>query len=415
MFTPVLVVVAQSLSWGLLGALSFFFWKQHREQKHADTQEWTPPFEFSALGAALAGADGALSFHDANGCTRFQNPAHATLFGENTGSFDEACQNGHIFKQREAAAKLVSASRAGQSWHGEVDVVTATGRDVALEVHALAMRDAQGHPAGAFWLFHDISAKRAQEQQREREARFERLDSLGQMAGGLAHDFNTYLTVMLGFLSAARSNDQLPPEVAHRLDQAERTGWRARELTQEMLDFARGTEPTKTPMYLADIIEESATLGVQGSNVRLKLQFEADAWRTEADSRQIRQVITNLVRNAAQALGERDGTIEVRLENQSEVSGGSAPPIPTNFVRMTVSDDGPGIAPDFLSRIFEPFYTTKARGTGLGLAITHNIVKRHGGFIRVQSKLGVGTTFEVFLPALAAEAAQAVSLETAAA
>ncbi|HSY54289.1 MAG TPA: ATP-binding protein, partial [Opitutaceae bacterium] len=85
------------------------------------------------------------------------------------------------------------------------------------------------------------------------------------------------------------------------------------------------------------------------------------------------------------------------------------------FVRMTVSDDGPGIAPDFLSRIFEPFYTTKARGTGLGLAITHNIVKRHGGFIRVQSKLGVGTTFEVFLPALAAEAAQAVSLETAAA
>jgi signal transduction histidine kinase len=314
MITPVLVVIAQSVSWGLLGALSFFFWKQHREQKREESQEWTPPFEFAELGAALAGPDGALSFHDAEGCTRFQNTAHAMLFGENAESFDEACQHGRIFKQREAVARLVSASRAGQSWRGEVDVVTAAGRDIALEVHALPMRDSHGHPAGAFWLFHNISNKREQEQQREREERFQRLDSLGQMAGGLAHDFNTYLTVMLGFLSAARANTQLPPEVARRLDQAEHTGWRARELTQEMLDFARGAEPAKCPLHLASVIEESAQLGVQGStNLRLKVQLAADAWRIEADPRQIRQVVTNLVRNAAQALGEHTGTIDVRL------------------------------------------------------------------------------------------------------
>jgi signal transduction histidine kinase len=101
------------------------------------------------------------------------------------------------------------------------------------------------------------------------------------------------------------------------------------------------------------------------------------------------------------------------LENQDQVSGGSAPPIPTNYICLTVADDGPGIPSDRLSRIFEPFYTTKARGTGLGLAITHNIVKRHGGFIRVKSQLGVGTTFEVFLPALAVETGAV--LETAAA
>jgi two-component system cell cycle sensor histidine kinase/response regulator CckA len=406
MITPVLVVIAQSVSWGLLGALSFFFWKQHREQKREESQEWTPPFEFAELGAALAGPDGALSFHDAEGCTRFQNTAHAMLFGENAESFDEACQHGRIFKQREAVARLVSASRAGQSWRGEVDVVTAAGRDIALEVHALPMRDSHGHPAGAFWLFHNISNKREQEQQREREERFQRLDSLGQMAGGLAHDFNTYLTVMLGFLSAARANTQLPPEVARRLDQAEHTGWRARELTQEMLDFARGAEPAKCPLHLASVIEESAQLGVQGStNLRLKVQLAADAWRIEADPRQIRQVVTNLVRNAAQALGEHTGTIEVRLENRGQISGGSAPPMPANYVCLTVSDDGPGIPTDRLPRIFEPFYTTKARGTGLGLAITHNIVKRHGGFVRVKSQPGAGTTFEVFLPALAAETA----------
>ncbi|HWZ95762.1 MAG TPA: ATP-binding protein [Opitutaceae bacterium] len=303
-------------------------------------------------------------------------------------------------------ARLVSASTSGQSWHGEVDVVTATGHDIVLEVHALAMRDSRGQPAGAFWLFHNISSRREQEHQREREERFQRLDSLGQMAGGLAHDFNTYLTVMLGFVSAARANDNLPAEVARRLDQAEHTGWRARELTQEMLDFARGAEPAKCPLHLASVVEESADLGIQGStNLRLKIQLAPEAWRVEADPRQIRQVITNLVRNAAQALGERTGTIEVRLENQSRVCGGSAPPMPTNYVLLTVSDDGPGIPADRLPRIFEPFYTTKARGTGLGLAITHNIVKRHGGFVRVKSQPGIGTTFEVFLPALAAEPA----------
>jgi signal transduction histidine kinase len=414
MITPVLVVIVQSVSWGLLGALSFFFWKQYHEQKHEEPRESVPPFEFTELGAALAGPDGALSFHDADGCTRFQNAAHAALFGENAESFDEACQQGRVFKQRETVARLVSASTSAQSWHGEVDVVTVAGRDISLEVHALAMRDSRGQPAGSFWLFHNISSKREQAQQREREERFQRLDSLGQMAGGLAHDFNTYLTVMLGFVSAARANDKLPPEVARRLDQAENTGWRARELTQEMLDFARGAEPAKCPLDLANVVEESAELGVQGStNIRLKVLLASDAWRVEADPRQIRQVITNLVRNAAQALGDRTGVIEVRLENQNQVSGGSAPPKPANYVCMTVRDDGPGIPPERLPRIFEPFYTTKARGTGLGLAITHNIVKRHGGFVQVKSQPGAGTTFEVFLPALAVE--EPAVLETAAA
>jgi signal transduction histidine kinase len=404
MITPILVVVAQSVSWGLLGALCSFFWKQEREHKHEESQAWTPPFEFAELGEALAGSDGALSFHDADGCTRFQNTAHAILFGENAEGFDDACRHGRIFKQPEVVAKLISASTAGQSWHGEVDIVTADGRYITLSVRALPMRDSHGYPAGAFWLFHNISSKRELEQQREREDRFQRLDSLGQMAGGLAHDFNTYLTVMLGFLSAARANDKLPPEVTRRLDQAEHTGWRARELTQEMMDFARGAEPAKCPLHLSSVIGESAQLGIEGSpNLRLKLQLAPDAWRVEADPQQIRQVVTNLVRNAAQALGERTGTIEVRLENQEHVCGGTVPPMATHFVCLTVNDDGPGIPPDRLPRIFEPFYTTKARGTGLGLAITHNIVKRHGGFVRVKSQPGAGTTFEVFLPGLAAE------------
>jgi len=347
-----------------------------------------------------------LSFQDASGCTRFQNAAHAALFGENAADFDAACRRGLIFKQPEAAARLNAASTSGQSWHGEVEAVAANGRPAVLEVHALAVHDPQGRPGGAFLLFHDISTRREIEQQRERESRFARLESLGQMAGGLAHDFNTYLTVMLGFIDAARaSHDALPPKIAGWLEQAERTGWRARELTQEMLDFARGAEPAKCPMNLADVVEESAQVGIQGSNVRLEFHVAGDLRRTEADARQIRQVITNLIRNAAQALGSRPGTVEVRLENRLKVSGGSAPPMPADFICLTVSDDGPGIPADRLPRIFEPFYTTKARGTGLGLAITHNIVKRHGGFIRVQSQPDAGTTFEVFLPALAAEAA----------
>jgi two-component system, cell cycle sensor histidine kinase and response regulator CckA len=405
MISSVLILLAQSVSWGLIGALSLFFWKQRREEMHNASPMPAPSFEDTDLGAALASTEGALSFQDANGCTRFQNAAHAALFGKNAVNFDEACQHGRIFKQPETAARFTAASTAGQSWHGEVEFAAVDGHTVALEAHALPVRGSQGRPGGAFLLFHDISTKRELDQQRERESRFERLESLGQMAGGLAHDFNTYLTVMLGFLDAARTSGPLPPKIATWLEQAERTGWRARELTQEMLEFARGAEPAKSPLRLADVIEESAQIGVQGSKAQLKFHLADDARHTEADPRQIRQVITNLVHNAAQALGSRAGTIELRLENRLQVSGGSAPPIPSDFVCLTVTDDGPGIASELLPRIFEPFYTTKAHGTGLGLAITHNIVKRHGGFVRVKSQIGVGTTFEVFLPALAAEAA----------
>ncbi|HZP60318.1 MAG TPA: ATP-binding protein [Opitutaceae bacterium] len=359
-----------------------------------------------SLATVLANTDGALSFRDASGRTRFQNAAHSALFGDNAADFDEACRCGRIFKQADTAAKLTAASKAGQAWHGEGEAVVADGRTVALEIHALPIHDALGRPSGAFLFFHDISGRKELEQQRERESRFARLDSLGQMAGGLAHDFNTYLTVMLGFLDAARTcGDTLPPKIATWLEQAERTGWRARELTQEMLDFARGTEPTKSPLGLHGIVEEAAQVGIQGSNAELKFAVAEDARLIEADSRQIRQVITNLVRNAAQALGSRAGTIEVRLENRLRVSGGSAPPMPADYVCLTVRDNGPGIPADRIGRIFEPFYTTKARGTGLGLAITHNIVKRHGGFVRVKSEIDVGTAFEVFLPALPAATA----------
>ncbi|MDE3083590.1 MAG: PAS domain-containing protein [Verrucomicrobiota bacterium] len=352
------------------------------------------------------GVDGALSFQDAQGRTRFQNTAHAALFGCDSNGFDKSCREGHIFKQSDVPARLVTAAKTGQSWHGEVDVMTAAGRLAPLEIHALAVRDSQSRPAGAFLLFHDISAKREQERMREREERLQRLESLGQMAGGLAHDFNTYLTVMLGFLGAAKAHPSLPPEVIARLDEVERTGWRARELTEEMLDFARGTEPDKCPLQLGVLAEEAARVGAQGSTASLKFHLTPEAWRVEADPKQIRQIVTNLVRNAAQALGARPGTITLRLENRSRVTGDSAAPIPTNFLCLTVADDGPGIPADKLPHIFEPFYTTKSRGTGLGLPIAHNIVKRHGGFIRVHSQPGKGTIFEVFLPALVAEKAQ---------
>jgi PAS domain S-box-containing protein len=363
------------------------------------------------LGAMLAGIDGALSFQDTCGRMRFQNFAHAVLFGATAGKFDEACGLGHVFKQKEVVGRLQNAAATGQSWHGEADLVASDGRTVPLEIHALAVRDPQGRPAGAFWLFHDITARRElerrREQEREYEARMQRLDSLGQMAGALAHDFNTSLTLMLGFLSAARTSGVTPAAAATWLDKAEHTGWLARELTQEMLDFARGAEPVKRPLQLSEVVEQAAQLGVQGSKARLKIELGAGIWRTEADPDQIRQVITNVVRNAAQAMTGPAGVIELRLENHAQVTEGSFPAVRANYVCLTIADNGPGIPPDRRAHIFEPFYTTRERGAGLGLAITYNIVKRHGGFVRVQSEPDAGSKFEIFLPALPADAAGA--------
>lgn len=228
-----------------------------------------------------------------------------------------------------------------------------------------------------------------------------RLESLGVLAGGIAHDFNNLLTVVIANLGLAQMDDGLAPPTRQTLGEAVRGATRASELTQQLLTFAKGGDPVRTAVSLPEVIREAAEFGRHGSNVRCEYVVEPDLRPASIDRAQFGRVVHNLVLNAAQAMPD-GGIIRITLSNATDASLiGMLPPGP--YVKVVISDNGPGIAAEHLSRIFEPYFSTKDSNHGLGLAAVHSIVKKHRGHIAVQSEPGQGTTFQIWLPAAEAE------------
>jgi PAS domain S-box-containing protein len=273
------------------------------------------------------------------------------------------------------------------------------------------LRDEDGRTIGLVVAFRDISeALKAQEER----ARVERAASLGVLAGGIAHDFTDTLTTILGNVSYARAT--LPPSnpVEASLAAAERACIDARQLTWRLLGFSRGGMPIKKTLALEPALQEAASLALRGSNVTWTLEADRDLWAVSADERQIMQVFNSVLDNAHQAM-PAGGTIRIRAENVIETARRSEHALavePGPHVRITIADTGTGIPPEHLHRIFDPYFSTKQAGRGLGLATSYSIIKNHGGFVTVDSRLGHGTTITVSLPATAqpelVEAAPAV-------
>lgn len=256
-----------------------------------------------------------------------------------------------------------------------------------------------------FGSVHDISAlKRAEEKVRQQmlllqqeQEKNQRLESLGFLAGGIAHDFNNILTGIVGNLSLARMMIDGGHRAANRLEECEKAAKRASELTQQLLTFARGGEPVKKVVNISRLLNEAVSFALRGSNVKAELAFADDLWSIDADEGQINQALNNLLINAVQAMPD-GGTVTVRGENC--ISDDPSQPL-GRYVRLTVKDTGVGIPSDLLSKIFDPYFTTKKFGTGLGLASVYSIVTRHGGTVTVSSQPGGGAEFEVCLPAVA--------------
>ncbi|HZZ56236.1 MAG TPA: ATP-binding protein [Opitutaceae bacterium] len=231
--------------------------------------------------------------------------------------------------------------------------------------------------------------------------RASKLESLGVLAGGIAHDFNNLLTVVMGNLSLAKLDARLTAETQSLLEQGVEAAKQARGLTQQLLTFAKGGEPVRRSESLTELVRESTAFALHGSKSGCDFDFGAAVWAADVDRTQIGQVIHNIVINADQAMPE-GGRIHIALRNRV-VAAGMVPGLPAGrYVELTIEDTGPGIPAEQLSRIFEPYFTTKAQGNGLGLATVHSIVKRHKGHIAVDSERGRGTTFRIWLPAAAA-------------
>ncbi|MBN2703456.1 MAG: response regulator [Pontiellaceae bacterium] len=225
-----------------------------------------------------------------------------------------------------------------------------------------------------------------------------KLESLGLLAGGIAHDFNNLLTVVLGNITSAMLDEQVMEVAGECLQDAEQGAMRARDLTQQLLTFAKGGEPQKASEVLPEIVREAAEFVLRGSNVRCDYEFEAGLWPANVDGGQINQVIHNLVLNAKQAM-LHGGIIRVKAHNE-ELADHAVNGLPAGrYLQLVLADTGPGIPPEVLDHVFDPYFTTKADGNGLGMATVHSIIRRHQGHIAVHSEVGHGTIFRIWLPA----------------
>lgn len=246
----------------------------------------------------------------------------------------------------------------------------------------------------------------------EEQIKTSKLESVGVLAGGIAHDFNNILTTIVGNVSMAKLEAGQQTELADFLNEAELGCERARELTQQLLTFAKGGAPIRKAAILTEVIRDTARFATHGSSVRCDYMLASDLWLVDADTGQISQVIHNIVLNATQAMAG-GGIIDVSAENHRIESRNDLGLTSGRYIKIAIQDHGIGIRPDHLARIFDPYFSTKQRGSGLGLATAYSIVRRHDGAITVSSELGKGTRFDIYLPASEKSAIEFVASEKA--
>ncbi len=242
--------------------------------------------------------------------------------------------------------------------------------------------------------------------QMEKEARLQgelerssRLESLGVLAGGIAHDFNNLLTAILGNLGLAAMDKRVMAAAGDCISEAERGARRAKDITQQLLTFAKGGDPVRTSVFLPDVVKEAANFASHGSKVRFDFDYPPDLPPGDVDAGQISRVVHNLVINAVQAMPD-GGVVSIALAAVS-LGAGDVGTLPTGrFLKLTIADTGKGIAPEYLPKIFDPYFSTKDKSgnSGLGLATVRSIIKKHNGHIEVESRVGQGTTFRIWLP-----------------
>ncbi|HOJ77453.1 MAG TPA: PAS domain S-box protein [Bacillota bacterium] len=247
---------------------------------------------------------------------------------------------------------------------------------------------------GAVFVFDDITDKLRTEFELSKK---EKLEALGILAGGIAHDFNNFLAAILTNLQLASAKYLQGNDIQKYLKESIDSTYKASELTKQLLTFSRGGAPVKKMTSLENIIKDTARFVLRGSNVKAEYQFVPDLWPIEADEGQISQVIQNLIINGKQAM-PRGGTIKISGENV-ELQNDDGHLVPGKYVKIVIEDEGVGIPEHQLNKIFDPFFTTKSEGSGLGLTTSYSIIRRHEGYIEVDSTVGKGTTFTILLPA----------------
>ncbi len=337
---------------------------------------------------------------DVNGNCIYVNEKWCEMAGL---SFEEAMGKGwenalHPEDHGRVSSRWYLMVNSGEKFAMEYRLKTPGGKITWLFGQAAALKDESGDTTGFMGTVSDITARKDLE---EKLLTGRKLESLGILAGGIAHDFNNLLSIIMGNISLIR--EDIPPHEDHykMLESAENASAEAGELAQKLITFSKGGWLMKKKASLEDILRNAAAQTLADVESSCNMDIEANLQPVYGDEDQLGQVFSNLMRNAAEAM-ENKGTLFLRAENIDLASQDYHQLKPGKYIRVTIEDHGVGIPDQHMSKIFDPYFTTKdmgpQKGMGLGLTICYSIINKHAGSIKIDSEPGKGTVAEIYLP-----------------
>ena len=285
---------------------------------------------------------------------------------------------------------------------------TPDGKHITLLTSKVPIRNTSDEIIGLLGIYEDITLRKREETEL---LRMQKLESLGRLAGGIAHNFNNILMSIIGNISLAQNECSDNSVLAEQLAHAKENCIKAKELSKQFLTFSKGGNPVKEVIDTAKLLEISCQLSLSGTTSVYEHTIAEDLWNIEADAGQIGQVLTNLLINADQAM-PGGGKVHIYSRN-AVITGLDALPLKNGkYVKISILDQGQGIKGGDLDKIFDPYFTTKDYGTGLGLASAYSIIKQHDGYLGVESTSRSGTTFTMYIPATSAPASKKVPTDS---
>ncbi len=390
---PWLIVAAVQLPGGAVAAIAHHSVQSWRQRRRLEAEKRAAVERIREQAALIDAASDAIVVQDLDGAVRFVNPTAARWYGDSPAA---ALRLGGV--ESSAREKV----QKDGTWMGEATQESADGRELRVQSRWTLLKDEEGRPQSILAINTDLTDQRRLEAQ---FLRMQRMETVGALAGGMAHDLNNALApVLLGVQLLRRG--EADEERRRLLDLMEANANRGSDLVRQVLLFARGRGGTREILRPDSVVRELAAVlrPALPREIRVEAMVAEDVWPVLVDPTQLNQVLLNLAINARDAMAATDGgELVLAVDNvvldeteAAELRGGRA----GEFVLFLVSDTGPGIPPDVMARLFEPFFTTKpsGSGTGLGLASVARIVRAHDGFVHVRSTVGEGAAFEVYLP-----------------
>ena len=371
---------------------------------HDVTERKRAEEELHLESAALDAAANAIVITNRSGIIQWANPAFtnftgyaiAEAVGKNPSELVKSGKHEPSFYKN-----MWDTILGGQVWHGEIINRRKDGSFYTEEMTITPVRDQRGEITHFAAIKQDVTEKKMLE---SRLLRSQRLESVGRLASGIAHDLNNILAPML--MSAPVLREAISdPDIQQLVDTIESSAVRGAGIIKQLLTFSRGLEGERVPVQLKSLVLDMLNIIRETfpKNIVAAKETPAGAWLVRGDATQLHQILMNLCVNARDAM-PNGGKLTLELENvevNEAVASMNPDACPGRYVALSVTDTGTGISPENLDKIFDPFFTTKevGQGTGLGLSTVIGIVKSHGGFVQVNSRMGQGTQFKVYLPA----------------